>query len=247
MKVILVDDEMVANESLTLIIHEYLPDIEILGTACSANEARKLIAISKPDLVFLDIEMPGEDGFELLKSLKSINFNIIFITAYNQYAIKAFKFSAIDYLLKPVKISELINAVNRVKNVMSQWHIPDYKTLLENIQSVKPVKIVLSTTESREYLSIDDIIHIEGDVNYSKFFLICGRTILVSKTLKVYEDLLIGNDFFRTHKSSLVNLKHVKRIISKEGLSIEMSDGSHALLSRQCKDDFIQAMDCFVK
>jgi two-component system LytT family response regulator len=96
-------------------------------------------------------------------------------------------------------------------------------------------------------VSIDDIIHIAGDVNYSKFYLIGGRIMLVSKTLKVYEDLLIGHDFFRTHKSSLVNLKHVKRIISKEKLSIEMSDGSHAMLSRQCKDDFIQAMDCFVK
>ncbi len=247
MKVILVDDERVANESLELIIHEYLQDVEIVGTACSANEARKLITFSKPDLVFLDIEMPGEDGFELLKSLKSINFNIIFITAYNQYAIKAFKFSAIDYLLKPVKIPELISAINRVKEVMGQRQAPDYKALLENIQSAKPVKIVLSTTESREYLNIGDIIRIEGDVNYSKFFLIGGRTIMVSKTLKVYEDLLIGNDFFRSHKSSLVNLKHVKRVISKDGLNIEMSDGSHAMLSRQCKDDFLQAMDSFIK
>lgn len=247
MKVILVDDEPVANESLQLIIQEYLHDIEIVGIASSANEARRLIAAGKPDLVFLDIEMPGEDGFELLKSMKNISFNIIFITAYNQYAIKAFKFSAIDYLLKPVKIPELISAVNRVKEVIGQMQFPDYKALLENIQSTKPIKIVLSTTESREYLNIGDIIRIEGDINYSKFFLIGGRTIMVSKTLKVYEDLLIGQDFFRTHKSNLVNLKQVKRVISKDGLSIEMSDGSQAMLSRQCKDDFLQAMDSFVK
>jgi len=247
MKVILVDDELVANESLELIIKTYLPDVEIIGIARSADDVRKLITIRKPDLVFLDIEMPGEDGFDFLKSYKNIDFQIIFITAYNQYAIQAFKFSAIDYLLKPVKIPELIDAVNRAKNTIQLRQIADLRSLLENIQSEKPVKIVLNTTESREYINIADIIHIEGDVNYSKFHLTEKRVIMVSKTLKVFEEMLAGHGFYRTHKSSLVNLKYVKRIQTRVGLSIEMIDGSLAMLSRHTKDEFIQIMDGYLK
>lgn len=243
----MIDDEPVANESLELIIQEYLPDLEIIGKASSAHEARKIISENKPDLVFLDIEMPGEDGFDFLKSLPAIDFNLIFITAYNQYAIQAFKFSAVDYLLKPVKIPELINAVNRVREITQQKQLPDYRLLLENIQLSRPVKIALNTSESREYFNIGDIVHIEGDINYSKFYLIDKRVIMVSKTLKIFEDMLVGHGFYRTHKSSLVNLKHVKRILTRDGLSVEMSDGSHALLSRHTKEEFIQIMDGFSK
>jgi two-component system LytT family response regulator len=247
MKVILVDDELVANESLELIIQEYLPDIDIIGTARSAAEARKLITFHKPDLIFLDIEMPGEDGFDFLKSHNNIDFQIIFITAYNQYAIQAFKFSAIDYLLKPVKIPELIDAVNRAKNIINLRQIPDFRALLENIQSQKPVKIVLNTTESREYINISDIIHIEGDVNYSKFYLQEKRVIMVSKTLKVFEEMLSGHGFYRSHKSSLVNLKYVKKIITRDGLCIEMADGYQTKLALQLKEEFIQIMDKYTK
>lgn len=243
----MIDDEPVANESLELIIQEYLPDLEIIGKASSAHEARKIISENKPDLVFLDIEMPGEDGFDFLKSLPAIDFNLIFITAYNQYAIQAFKFSAVDYLLKPVKIPELINAVNRVREITQQKQLPDYRLLLENIQLSRHVKIALNTSESREYVNIGDIVHIEGDINYSKFYLIDKRVIMVSKTLKIFEDMLVGHGFYRTHKSSLVNLKHVKRILTRDGLSVEMSDGSHALLSRHTKEEFIQIMDGFSK
>jgi two-component system LytT family response regulator len=245
MKVILVDDELVANESLALIIQEYLPEVEIVGTARSASEARGLIAFHKPDLVFLDIEMPGEDGFDFLKGLNNIDFLIIFVTAYNQYAIQAFKFSAIDYLVKPVKITELIDAVKRARILIERNEITDYRTLLENIQSKKPSKIALNTNDSREYINIDDIIHIEGDVNYSKFYLAEKRVIMVSKTLKIFEEMLSGHGFYRTHKSSLVNLKHVKRILSRDGLTIEMSDGSQAVLSRHAKDEFIRLMDAY--
>ena len=120
MKVVLIDDEAVANESLELIIQEYLTNLEIIGKASSAHEARQIISISKSDLIFLDIEMPGEDGFDFLKSLSVIDFNLIFVTAYNQCAIQAFKFSAVDYLLEPVKIPELINAVNRVREIIQK-------------------------------------------------------------------------------------------------------------------------------
>lgn len=247
MKVILIDDESVSNESLKLIIQEFLQDVEIIGTANSANEARELISVNKPDLIFLDIEMPAENGFDLLKSIKDIDFQIIFITAYNQYAIQAFKFSAIDYLLKPVKIPELIDAVNRAKSLMHKRQIPDFRILLENLQVQKPLKIVLNTNESREYVNVSDIIHVEGDVNYSKFYLTGKRVIMVSKTLKVFEEMLAGHGFYRTHKSSLVNLQYVKRILTREGLSIEMADGSIAMLSRHGKDEFIQIMDRYLR
>lgn len=245
MKVVLVDDEIVANESLALIIQEYLPDVEIIGTARSAAEARRLITFYKPDLVFLDIEMPGEDGFDFLKSLNNIDFLIIFVTAYNQYAIQAFKFSAIDYLVKPVKITELMDAVKRTRTLIERKEFTDYRTLLENIQSKKPSKIALNTNDCREYINIDDIIHIEGDVNYSRFYLAEKRVIMVSKTLKIFEEMLSGYGFYRTHKSSLVNLKYVKRILSRDGLTIEMTDGSQAMLSRYTKDEFIRLMDTY--
>lgn len=247
MKVILVDDEVVANESLALIINEFLPEVEIAGTARSAAEARKLISLHKPDLVFLDIEMPGEDGFDFLKNQSNIDFLIIFITAYSQYAIQAFKFSAIDYLVKPVKIAELLDAVKRARTMLEKKEITDYRTLLENIQTKKPTKIALSTSDGREYINIDDIIHIEGDVNYSRFHLTETRVIMASKTLKIFEEMLSGHGFYRTHKSSLVNLRYVKRIITRDGLSIEMADGSQAMLSLAAKEEFIQIMDRYSK
>jgi len=243
MKVILVDDEVVANEALTLIIRDFLPDVEIVGVARSAPEARKLIALQKPDLVFLDIEMPGEDGFDLLRSLSKIEFQIIFVTAYNQYAIQAFKFSAVDYLVKPVKITELLDSVKRARALTERRDIADYRMLLENIQSKKPSKLALNTSDGREYINIDDIIRIEGDVNYSRLILTENRVILASKTLKIFEEMLSGHGFFRTHKSNLVNLKYVKRILTRDGLAVEMADGSQAMLSLASKEEFIQLMD----
>lgn len=243
MKVILIDDEVVANESLALIIAEFLPDVEMVGVAKSAIEARKLIALQKPDLVFLDIKMPGEDGFDLLRSLSKIEFQIIFVTAYNQYAIQAFKFSAVDYLVKPVKIPELLESVKRARALTERREIADYRMLLENIQSKKPSKIALNTNEGREYINIDDIIQIEGDVNYSRLILTKDRMILASKTLKIFEEMLSGHGFFRTHKSNLVNLKYVKRILSRDGLAVEMADGSQAMLSLASKEEFIRLMD----
>jgi two-component system LytT family response regulator len=247
MKVILIDDEVVANESLTLIINEFLPDVEVAGTARSADEARELLTICKPDLIFLDIEMPGEDGFDFLKNLKNIDFQIIFITAYNQYAIKAFKFSAVDYLVKPVKIPELINAVNRAKSLSQRKEITDIRALLENIQSSRLFKIALNTTDGREYINVDDIIHIEGDVNYSKLFLTDKRVIMASKTLKLFDEMLTGSGFYRTHKSSLVNLKYVKKILTRDGLCIEMADGFQTKLALHLKEEFIQIMDKYTK
>lgn len=243
MKVILIDDEVIANEALTLIIKDFLPDVEIVGVARSAIEARKLIALQKPDLIFLDIEMPGEDGFDLLRSLTKIEFQIIFVTAYNQYAIQAFKFSAVDYLVKPVKITELLDSMKRARALIERREISDYRMLLENIQSKKPSKIALNTNDGREYINIDDIIQIEGDVNYSRLILVKNRVILASKTLKIFEEMLSGHGFFRTHKSSLVNLKYVKRILSRDGLTVEMADGSQAMLSLASKEEFIRLMD----
>lgn len=243
MKVILVDDEVVANEALTLIIRDFLPDVEIVGVARSAIEARKLIALKKPDLVFLDIEMPGEDGFDLLRSLSKIEFQIIFVTAYNQYAIQAFKFSAVDYLVKPVKITELLDSVKRARALTERKDIADYRMLLENIQSRKPSKLALNTNDGREYINIDDIIRIEGDVNYSRLILTEKRVILASKTLKIFDEMLSGHGFFRTHKSNLVNLKYVKRILTRDGLAVEMVDGSQAMLALASKEEFIQLMD----
>lgn len=248
LRTIIIDDEKKAIKSIELIANEHCPNISIVGKATSAIEGIKEIQSKKPDIIFLDIEMPHGSGFDLLESIPERDFDVIFVTAYNNYAIKAFKFSAVDYILKPIDIQELINAVKKVEDSRNKlkktYH--NYNVLLENIKSTVPSKLAIPTTDGLEYINTEDIIRIEADRSYSNIFLKNGKKIMVSRSLIVFQDMLDDNKFFRTHKSHLINLNHVKKYFRFDGGYIEMIDNSKVSVSRRKKDDFIQIMKKYI-
>ena len=249
LRTIIVDDELDAVNFIQTIIKEYCPMLEIVGKANTALDGIKTINEVKPDLVFLDVEMPHGSGFDLLSQFPEKTFDVIFITAFNHYAIKAIKFSAVDYILKPINISEFIQAVEKVieKRNSSVNQNSNYIALLENLKTSLPFKLAIPTSDGMEYLKTKDIIRIEADRSYSWFYLVNKRKILVSKNLKEYQELLNDRNFFRPHNSHLINLEHVKRYIRSEGGAIEMSDGSQVPISRTRKDLFLTHMSRFTK
>ncbi|MDT8402656.1 MAG: LytTR family DNA-binding domain-containing protein [Bacteroidales bacterium] len=249
LKAVIVDDEQDAVSFIASIAAEYCPQLEIVGQAFSAVEGIEVITREKPDLVFLDVEMPHGSGFDLLAGFPGKDFDVIFITAFNHYAIKAIKFSAVDYILKPINISEFIEAVKRVEERRNEKKSRqmNFSALFENLKSGIPSKLAIPTSSGMEYLNTREIIRIEADRSYSWFFMENGDKHLVSRNLKEYQELLADRNFFRTHNSHLINLEHVKKYIRHEGGYIEMSDGSTALISRGKKDLFLEQMGKIAK
>jgi two-component system LytT family response regulator len=248
LKTIIVDDERDAVEFISSIIGEYCPSLEVVGKAHNVIEGVPLIKEKKPDLVFLDVEMPNGTGFDLLTHFPEKDFDVVFITAFDHYAIKAIKFSAVDYILKPINISEFIEAVNRVIQKRSEkpsQSNENFKILMENLKSALPTRLAIPTADGMEYLNPKDIIRIEADRSYSWFFITGNRKILVSKHLKEFQDLLSDRYFFRSHNSYLINLKYVKKYIRRDGGYIEMQDGAQIPISRNRKDLFLIHMSRF--
>lgn len=244
LKTIIVDDEPDAVNFIDSIIREYCPNLEVIGIGHSAKEGTKLIVEKNPDLVFLDVEMPHGSGFDLLAGFPEKTFDVVFITAFNHYAIKAIKFSAVDYILKPININEFIQAVEKVidKKSRNENKGASFTALLENVRSQMPGKLAIPTSEGMEYLNTKEIIRVEADRSYSWFFLMDRRKILVSRNLKEYQELLTDRNFFRTHNSHLINLEHVKKYIRQDGGAIELIDGSQVPISRGKRDLFILQM-----
>ncbi len=224
-RTVIIDDEPDAVNFIQSIIQEYCPKLEIVGKANSIRDGSKLIIDKTPDLVFLDVEMPHGTGFDLLANFPQKTFDVIFITAFNHYAIKAIKFSAVDYILKPININEFIKAVDKVqeKSHSHEYKSASFHALLENVKSSMPGKLAIPTSDGMEYLNTNEIIRIEADRSYSWFFLLDKRKILVSRNLKEYQELLSDRNFFRTHNSHLINLEYVKKYIRHEGGAIELS------------------------
>lgn len=247
-KAVIVDDEHDAIEGIKLIIRENCNKVEIVGTASSVSEAIQVITEKKPQIVFLDIEMPSGSGFDVLEGISERNFNVIFVTAYNQYAIKAFKYSAIDYLLKPVDIDDLIHAIDKAGKALNNANPFETKinTLLENMNRDKPEKIALSTAESIEFVKICDIVQIQAEGSYSSLHFIDQSKLVVSKNLGEFESLLEDHPFYRSHQSHLINLKQVKKI-TRLGNEVVMEDGSIAYLSRRKKNHFLELMASMVQ
>jgi len=241
---LIVDDEPDAVNFISSIIREYCPRLEIIGTASSAREGVKIILERQPELVFLDVEMPHGSGFDLLAQFPEKTFDVVFITAFNHYALKAIKFSAVDYILKPININEFIEAVDKVlhKRLSGSNRNTNYFELLENLKSETPSKLAIPTSDGMEYLKTSDIIRIEADRSYSWFFLKDKRKVLVSKNLNNYQELLSDQHFFRPHNSHLINLDHVRKYIRHEGGIIEMDDGSQVPISRVRRDLFLAQM-----
>lgn len=248
LKAVIVDDELDAIESVKLLLNENFPDIEIVATAQSVCDAEVVISASNPDIVFLDIEMPDGNGFDVLERLANHDFSVIFITAYNQYAIKAFKYSAIDYILKPIDITDFVNAVDKARSTEGLTPRVEDKinVLLENINGNKPEKIALSTSESIEFVKISEIIQIEAEGSYSTLKFVDQTELVVSKNLGEFESLLEDHPFYRPHQSHLINLQHVKKV-TRMGNEIVMDDGSVAFLSRRKKNQFMELMSTLVQ
>jgi len=244
LRTVIVDDEQDAVNFIESIAKEYCPNIKIIGKAYSAIEGVEVITKEKPDLVFLDVEMPHGSGFDLLAVFPEKDFDVIFITAFNHYAIRAIKFSAVDYILKPININEFIEAVKRVeeaRDAKSDRNV-NFNTLFENLKTSMPSKLAIPTSNGMEYLNTKDIIRVEADRSYSWFYLQGEIKHLVSRNLKEYQELLSDRNFFRTHNSHLINLEHVKKYIRHEGGYIEMIDGSTVPISRGKKDLFLEHM-----
>ena len=241
MKAVIIDDESSGRKAVRNFIAKYTSDIEVVDEADNVKNGLGSILLHQPEVVFLDIRMPDGTGFDLLEKLPQINFQVIFVTAYEQHAVRAFKYSAVDYLLKPLSPDDFIEAVLKLKKESKLNEIEQkVELLLKNNKKLE--KIALPTSTGLKMISISDIIRCESDDNYTNFYLVDKTKILVSRTLKEYDELLSDQEFYRTHKSHLVNLKFIKEYIKGEGGYVLLKDGSNVEVSRRKKEGLLQVL-----
>ncbi len=247
LKALLVDDEQKSRLGLQKLLSNYCPNVEVLGMAASVDEAMvQLIKEKDINLVFLDIEMPGKSGFELIKAFEKPPFRVIFTTAYDQYAVKAIRMSALDYLLKPIHIQELISAVNKAEqHFHNQLYAESYSHLLQNLKNPNQPnpKIALPTQDGLIFLTVDQIVRCEADGNYTKIVYSESKQILASRKLKEFENMLESYNFFRVHHSHLINLSYLQAYKKGEGGTAVMLDGSEIAISRRKKDSFLERLN----
>ncbi len=241
MKAVVIDDEENGRNSLVGLINNYCPEIEIVGEAFDVKSGIELIKRLNPYVVFLDIEMPDGTGFDLLSKLDSVEFEVVFITAFEKYAIKAFQFSAVDYLLKPLNSDLLIASVQKLKRTKNVEGL-DKKidTLLDNIKKID--KLVLPTAEGIHVVRVENIIRCLADDYYTIFYTKDGNKITVSRTLKEYAETLENLNFFRTHRSNLINLDYVDRFVNTDGGYVVMQNGDSVEVSRRRKKLLLEAL-----
>ena len=242
LKAILVDDEKNSLENLQQKLQEFCPAIHVIATAQRPEEAIFLINHHKPDVVFLDIEMPRMSGFKMVEELKDVDFEIIFITAYNHYAIEAIRISAFDYLVKPVAVKDLQNSTNRLlENRLRQTRekLEVLKQSLSESRSQED-KIAISTTEGIDFIQVKTIVRIESNSNYSKLVLNNGTSIVVTKLLKDFEEMLGKYRFYRIHNSHLINLACISKYIRGDGGQVVMQNGDMIDVARRKKDEFLK-------
>jgi two-component system LytT family response regulator len=242
MKAILVDDEKNALEMLEWMLQKNCPEVEIIAMCDSPLEGLEKIKTLKPDVIFLDIEMPQLNGFDLLERLGKHESDVIFTTAYNQFAIKAFKVCALDYLLKPIDPEDLKVAVQKAQTKKNKVSAEQLEMLLSYMKPEKPKskRVALTASDHLIFVETEKIIYCESDSNYTIFFLADGQKIIVSKTLKDVEEILEGSDFFRVHASYLINMKHVSKFTRGDGGYVVMSNNQHITVSRKKKDEFFE-------
>lgn len=245
MRVLIIDDEEKSRQWLTENIAKHCPTIVVVGFADCVDEGLNLIKIHKPELIFLDVEMPDGSGFDLLKQINPADFKIIFITAHAEFAVKAFKFSAIDYLLKPVNPNELVAAVERASHYKKEHNNLKYQAFLTNIfgGEMPPRKMVVKTFDSFHIVNVQDITRCEGDNNYTTLFFNDGKKIVVSKTLKEFEGLLSENGFFRIHKSHLINLHFMVSCQKSKNGNVVMKDQTTLPLSPHKKQQLLEILN----
>jgi two-component system LytT family response regulator len=243
LKAVIVEDEIRSREFLKSLVEEYCPTVKVFAMAASVDEAVEAVNNHRPDLLFLDIELHTGTGFDVLGRVNHHNFNVIFTTAYDHYAIKAIKFSAVDYLLKPIDVEELQAAVQKASDKMqNNTSEQTLQLLLKNLQ--KPAdtdfSVTLATSEGLEFVPLQQIIRLEASGPYTHFYMKGGKKIMVSKNLKEYELLLADHQFFRVHNSHIINLKEVKRMVKSDGGYAVMTDDSMITISPKKRDEFMQ-------
>lgn len=241
---VIIDDEPKGRLALRQKLENYCANVSVIGEATDGIDALSVIEKLKPELIFLDIEMPRMNGFEMLNELKEKNFHIIFTTAYDQYAIKAIKYAAFDYLLKPVDIEELKTAIERISNTSTIETKKQAELLQQNILNPKKLlnKLAIPTLEGLLFFDINEIIQLEANSNYTIIHFSGKQKITASKTLKDFEELLPPDIFFRTHHSHLINLNYIKKYIKGDGGQIEMQNGNFVDVSRRKKEEFLKAI-----
>lgn len=245
LQTLIIDDEDHIRDSLTRLLQRHCPRVVVAGEAYSVATGLKAIQDLHPDLVLLDIQMGDGTGFDLLNAMPVIDFKIIFVTAFDQYAIQAFKFSAVDYLLKPVNPEALTEAVNRAGQQVREHHDLQMQALKENLMNIdkQHKKIILRTTENVYLLNLQEVISCESDDNYTRIYTVGGEKILVSKTLKDYEEMFSGCGFYRVHKSFLINLAHIKRFEKQEGGYIVLTNDLKIPVASRKRDEMLELLE----
>lgn len=249
LRAVIVEDEKHSRETLKNLVEEFCVNIEVIGLAASVSEAIEIIKLKKPDVIFLDIELQTGTGFDVLEQVTHLDFEVVFTTAFEQYAIKAVKFSSLDYLLKPIDLDELQRAVEKAQNKKNQTtYKKQLETLMLNLKQKKPSlnKICLATADGFEFINVDTIVYCKAEGSYTAFILKDNSKLLVSKHLKEYENLLLEQDFMRVHNSFLINLKEVKKYVKADGGYIIMNNNDTVNVSRSKKDDFIKVMSALM-
>jgi two-component system LytT family response regulator len=246
-KIIIIDDEPRGRSTLQQMLAQY-SDLEVVSTAASAEEGIAEIKKWSPDLIFLDIEMPFQTGFDMLEQMHPIDFEVVFVTAFDQYAIKAFKYNAVDYLLKPVDWDELERVLDKVRaQRLSKPGAParQFEEVLHKLRNLHTNfdKLALPTSDGLIFIQISDIIRLQSDSNYTQFYLVGNEKILVTRTLGEYDELLKDHNFCRVHHSHLINLAQIKRYVKNDGGYALMTDDSKVEISRRKKDEFLQMLE----
>ena len=239
---IIIDDELSSMQNLQQKLAEFCPTVELVATAQKPEEAILLIHHHKPDVIFLDIEMPKMSGFRMLEELKELNFEIIFTTAYNHYAIDAIRIAAFDYLLKPIAIKDLqqsVDRLNKLRGYQTKGKIDVLRSSMSDKKS-QDDKIAIATTEGLEFIPIKNILHIESNSNYSKLYFQNGRHLTVTKLLKDFEDMLAPYHFYRVHNSHLINLNYIQKYLRGNGGRVMMQDGTEIEVARRKKEEFLK-------
>jgi two-component system, LytTR family, response regulator len=243
---VIIEDEQKSRETLKGLLKRFCPEVMVSAEADGFRSGKAAILEHKPDMVFLDIEMPDGSGFKLIESIEDPDFEIIFTTAFEQFAIKAIRYAALDYLLKPIAPDELIEAVNKVKERKAKKHnLKNIQVLLSNIKpgAMEPKKIILSTSDKIHVVEIDRIVRCESDNYYTHFYFENNTHLLISKTLKDVEGLLEGNNFIRPHKSHLINVRFIQNFSRDEGGMITLHNGQKIPVSRRKREKILEIIN----
>jgi two-component system LytT family response regulator len=244
-RTIIIDDEENIRSLLRELLRIYCPDVEIVAETGNIENSIEAILRLKPQLLLLDIKLEDGSGFELLEKLGSHDFSIIFITAYEEFALKAFRQSAVDYILKPVVPEELMAAIKKVRNTLKHENDDRIRVSANNTNSNhdQEKKIVLRTADKFHFVTMNEIIRCESDSSYTTFFFLNGKSLIISRTMKEFEEILCEFSFYRPHKSYLINIKHIKAFEKSDGGFIIMSDDSKVPLSDKKRDEFFRLME----